>query len=86
MADADVLLGGFGLFGGRGEYYGRIKVSWGLSPLSRCQVLLQEYIYMQGLSELLSAKHSEEINIQFYVQKIVVVLYIVMPGVKTVKF
>ena len=28
MCDTDVLLGGFGLFGGRGEYYGRIKVSW----------------------------------------------------------
>lgn len=26
MCDTDVLLGGFGLFGGRGEYYGRIKV------------------------------------------------------------
>ena len=26
MSDTDVLLGGFGLFGGRGEYYGRIKV------------------------------------------------------------
>lgn len=27
MCDTDVLLGGFGLFGGRGEYYGRIKVN-----------------------------------------------------------
>ena len=26
MADTDILLGGFGLFGGRGEYFGRIKV------------------------------------------------------------
>ena len=26
MCDTDILLGGFGLFGGRGEYYGRIKV------------------------------------------------------------
>ena len=26
MADADVLLGGFGLFGGRGEYVGKIKL------------------------------------------------------------
>lgn len=26
MSDTDILLGGFGLFGGRGEYYGRIKV------------------------------------------------------------
>ena len=26
MCDTDVMLGGFGLFGGRGEYYGRIKV------------------------------------------------------------
>ena len=26
MADTDVLVGGFGLFGGRGEYHGRIKV------------------------------------------------------------
>ncbi|VDH90727.1 E3 ubiquitin-protein ligase MYCBP2, partial [Mytilus galloprovincialis] len=26
MCDTDVLLGGFGLFGGRGEYYGRIKL------------------------------------------------------------
>ena len=25
MADMDVLLGGFGLFGGRGEYLGKIK-------------------------------------------------------------
>lgn len=28
MADADILLGGFGLFGGRGEYTGKIKVSY----------------------------------------------------------
>lgn len=27
LCDTDILLGGFGLFGGRGEYYGRIKVS-----------------------------------------------------------
>jgi len=26
MADTDILLGGFGLFGGRGEYFGKIKV------------------------------------------------------------
>ncbi|KAL3880398.1 hypothetical protein ACJMK2_032642, partial [Sinanodonta woodiana] len=26
MCDTDILLGGFGLFGGRGEYYGRIKL------------------------------------------------------------
>ncbi|CAE1311209.1 MYCBP2 [Acanthosepion pharaonis] len=26
MSDTDILLGGFGLFGGRGEYYGRIKL------------------------------------------------------------
>lgn len=26
MCDTDILLGGFGLFGGRGEYFGRIKV------------------------------------------------------------
>lgn len=26
MADSDILLGGFGLFGGRGEYTGKIKV------------------------------------------------------------
>ncbi|CAH1777009.1 unnamed protein product [Owenia fusiformis] len=26
MADSDVLLGGFGLFGGRGEYFGKIKL------------------------------------------------------------
>ena len=26
MADTDVLLGGFGLFGGRGEYIGKIKL------------------------------------------------------------
>lgn len=26
MSDTDVMLGGFGLFGGRGEYSGRIKV------------------------------------------------------------
>ncbi|KAL5012682.1 hypothetical protein ScPMuIL_011233 [Solemya velum] len=26
MTDTEILLGGFGLFGGRGEYYGRIKV------------------------------------------------------------
>jgi len=24
--DSDVLLGGFGLFGGRGEYFGKIRV------------------------------------------------------------
>ena len=27
MCDTDILLGGFGLFGGRGEYFGRIKVT-----------------------------------------------------------
>ena len=27
MPDTDILLGGFGLFGGRGEYFGKIKVS-----------------------------------------------------------
>ncbi len=26
MPDSDILLGGFGLFGGRGEYFGKIKV------------------------------------------------------------
>lgn len=26
MADTDILMGGFGLFGGRGEYTGKIKV------------------------------------------------------------
>lgn len=26
MCDTDVLIGGFGLFGGRGEYMGKIKV------------------------------------------------------------
>ena len=26
MVDTDILLGGFGLFGGRGEYFGKIKV------------------------------------------------------------
>ncbi len=26
MPDTDILLGGFGLFGGRGEYFGRIKI------------------------------------------------------------
>ena len=26
MGDSDILLGGFGLFGGRGEYFGKIKV------------------------------------------------------------
>jgi len=26
MADMDILLGGFGLFGGRGEYVGKIKL------------------------------------------------------------
>jgi hypothetical protein len=26
MSDTDVLLGGFGLFGGRGEYVGKIKL------------------------------------------------------------
>lgn len=26
MADADIILGGFGLFGGRGEYTAKIKV------------------------------------------------------------
>ena len=26
MPDTDILLGGFGLFGGRGEYFGKIKV------------------------------------------------------------
>ena len=30
MCDTDILLGGFGLFGGRGEYYGRIKVGHSL--------------------------------------------------------
>ena len=27
MSDTDVLLGGFSLFGGRGEYMGKIKVT-----------------------------------------------------------
>ena len=27
VPDTDVMIGGFGLFGGRGEYYGKIKVS-----------------------------------------------------------
>jgi E3 ubiquitin-protein ligase MYCBP2 len=26
MADTDIILGGFGLFGGRGEYVGKIKL------------------------------------------------------------
>lgn len=26
MVDSDILLGGFGLFGGRGEYAGKIKL------------------------------------------------------------
>ena len=26
MADSDILLAGFGLFGGRGKYFGKIKV------------------------------------------------------------
>lgn len=28
MCDTDVLIGGFGLFGGRGEYFGKIKVNF----------------------------------------------------------
>lgn len=28
MADSDILLGGFGLFGGRGDYIGKIKVAF----------------------------------------------------------
>jgi len=28
MADTDILLGGFGLFGGRGEYTGKIQVNF----------------------------------------------------------
>lgn len=32
MCDTDILLGGFGLFGGRGEYFGRIKVSAMIYP------------------------------------------------------
>lgn len=31
MADTDIMLGGFGLFGGRGEYFGKIKVLLELS-------------------------------------------------------
>lgn len=31
-ADADILLGGLGLFGGRGEYTAKIKVSLCLGP------------------------------------------------------
>jgi len=27
MSDSDILLGGFSLFGGRGEYMGKIKVT-----------------------------------------------------------
>lgn len=27
MADTDILLGGFGLFGGRGEYTAKLKVN-----------------------------------------------------------
>jgi E3 ubiquitin-protein ligase MYCBP2 len=38
MCDTDILLGGFGLFGGRGEYFGRIKVSTSLP--NSCVVLL----------------------------------------------
>lgn len=32
-ADTDILLGGLGLFGGRGEYTAKIKVSSSLMPL-----------------------------------------------------
>ena len=36
MVDADILLGGFGLFGGRGEYVGKIK----LYDLGECRKTL----------------------------------------------
>ena len=32
MCDTDVLIGGFGLFGGRGEYMGKIKVKFMCPP------------------------------------------------------
>ena len=37
MADVDVLLGGFGLFGGRGEYLGKIK---GTFPTISCNYVM----------------------------------------------
>lgn len=37
MCDTDVLLGGFGLFGGRGGYIGRIKVC--------CKQFLQAFVF-----------------------------------------
>ena len=37
MADMDVLLGGFGLFGGRGEYLGKIKGAPACACVVTCQ-------------------------------------------------
>ena len=43
MADTDILLGGFGLFGGRGEYTGKIKV------LSDKIVIVDTYLSLVSL-------------------------------------
>jgi hypothetical protein len=40
MADADILLGGFGLFGGRGEYTGKIKV-----PSDKILIIVLKFVF-----------------------------------------
>ena len=46
MCDTDILLGGFGLFGGRGEYFGRIKVR--VTDLSVSQLCLRSASSLKG--------------------------------------
>lgn len=46
MCDTDILLGGFGLFGGRGEYFGRIKVR--VTDLSGSQLCLRSASSLNG--------------------------------------
>lgn len=43
MCDTDILLGGFGLFGGRGEYYGRIKVKFTVTVPQKLSVSTSLY-------------------------------------------
>lgn len=44
MCDTDVLIGGFGLFGGRGEYMGKIKVRF--MPIK--QITLEKSVYLSS--------------------------------------
>ena len=44
MADTDILLGGFGLFGGRGEYVGKIKL-FDIGVEGGDQVLMNNFLF-----------------------------------------